>query len=157
MYNNINPAVKRELIKLLTKEYGSPDYSRVYEWEGTKVIATIEAGVEGEIFVGEMEFWDSIGAEWVSSPPTLPVDSDMGFRVPVRNTGSYKQHMKLRAEVARPGKTYGVDIEVYHSVEAGETELFEFGTDFPGVYNFPSGEEEGSYTVVSLILYADVY
>jgi len=137
----------------------SPAYSRVDEWTGTEVIARIEAGVGlgGIIHLEDIEFWNSVNETWVSSPPLLPVGSDIGFRVPVENPGDVKQHMKLRVEVCRPGRISGVTPELYHALNAGETRIFEFGTDFFGVYNFPAGDEEGEYTIVELILYADVY
>lgn len=135
----------------------SPGYIGIDEWGGVEVIATITGGVSGEILIDDIEFWDSTNARWVSSPPTLLIGSDIGFRVPVKNTSSSKSHMKLRVEVCRPGRTSGVTPEVYHSLDPGETMDFEFGTDFPNVYNFPSGDEEGDYTIIELILYADVY
>lgn len=150
-------AAIKEDIGVAIAGIGSPAYESVDTWAGSKVIAYIAGGVAGDILVGQMEFWDSSSDKWVSTPPTLPLDSDIGFRVPVVNTGGYKQHMKLRANVARPGKTSGVDIEVRHPLNPGETRFFEFGTDFFGVYNFPSGSEVGDYTVVELILYADIY
>jgi len=143
--------------KSLLARIGSPDYENVDTWVGNKVIAHIAGGVAGDILVEQMEFWDSSSSRWVSTPPTLPLDSDIGFRVPVVNTGGYKQHMKLRANVARPGRTSGVDIEVYHPLDSGEKKLFEFGTDFFGVYNFPSGSELGDYTITKLKLYAEIY
>jgi len=132
-------------------------YSSVDEWAGTEVIARIEAGVGGIIYIDDIEFWDSADGIWVSSPPLLPAGSDIGFRVPVENTSGVKIHAKLRAEVCRPGATSGVTPELHKVLEAGETVNFEMGTDFFGVYNFPAGNDVGEYTIVELILYADVY
>lgn len=131
-------------------------YERVAEWTGRGVVAIIEAGagLAGDILIDELEFWDDVNGEWVDSPPTLPLDADIGIRVPIKNTGSARQHMRLKAKLEKPSGLSGGTFYVYHPLDPSEIRDFEFTED---VANWPSGDQEGDWLLLYLYLDADIY
>lgn len=128
------------------------------EWDVVEENAPIcTPNPSGEILLDQMEFWDSVAEEWIPYPPSLPLGADIGFRVPIRNTSTVKQHMRLRAYVIRPdGK--GGDAHIHTTVDAGQTKICDFRRDaYPPVYNFPQGNKVGDWAVSELKLDADIY
>jgi len=112
-------------------------YSRVDEWTGSQVIATISGGVgTGEITL--VHFYDPKTGKYIANPPRIEVGQTIGLYALGDNLSGITQIMKIRVELYDPD-------EALLDYDERELEI-----DYPGTigshYVESTATKEGEYT-----------